>query len=186
MTYSLNSTLILTTLLAIGLFFFLRASSKDRTTIVEVTSSQKPVEVLDVMYEWLNLRGWKQIGGDFDQKILIFKGQVVSSKLLAIFLSLLGGFGSCALGLVIIQIYPNLGWWPLLLGLIGGPLSGMIYFKKSAREEKFELRLISNEDNEEITSMRLRAHRDELISLENELSDRLELKSDGSLFKTPI
>ena len=61
-----------------------------------------------------------------------------------------------------------------------------IYFKKSAREEKFELRLISNEDSEELTLIRLRAHRDELISLENELSDRLELKSDGSLFKTPI
>ena len=186
MTYSLNSTLLLTILLAIGLFFFLRASSKDRTTIVEITSSQKPIEVLKVMYEWLDLRGWKQTGGDFDQRILIFKGQVVSSKLLAIFLGLLGGFGSCALGLVIIQIYPTLGWWPILLGLIGGPLSGMIYFKKSAREEKFELRLISNEDSEEMTLIRLRAHRDELISLENELSDKLELKSDGSLFKTPI
>ena len=186
MTYSINSTLLLTILLAIGLFFFLRASSKDRTTVVEITSSQKPVEVLNVMYEWLNLRGWKQTGGDFDQKILTFKGQVVSSKLLAIFLGLLGGFGSCALGLVIIQLYPTLRWWPILLGLIGGPLSGMIYLKKSAREEKFELRLISNGDNEEMTSMRLRAHRDELISLENELSDRLELKSDGSLFKTPI
>ena len=186
MTYSLNSTLLLTILLAIGLFFFLRASSKDRTTVVEITSSQKPLEVLNVIYEWLNLRGWKQIGGDFDQRTLMFKGQVVSSKFLAIFLSLLGGFGSCALGLVIIQIYPKLGWWPILLGLIGGPLSGIIYFKKSTREEKFELRLISNDDNEEITSMRLRAHRDELISLENELSDRLELKSDGTLFKTPI
>ena len=186
MTNSLNSTLFLTILLAIGLFFFLRASSKDRTTIVEITSSQKPVEVLNVMYEWLNLRGWKQTGGDFDKRTLTFKGQVVSSKLLAIFLSLLGGFGSCALGLVIIQIYPNLGWWPIFLGLIGGPLSGVIYLKKSAREEKFELRLISNGDNEEITSMRLRAHRDELISLENELSGRLDMKSDGSLFKTPI
>ena len=186
MTYSLNSTLLLTILLAIGLFFFLKASSKDRTTLVEITSSQKPIEVLDVIYEWLKLRGWKQIGGDFDQKILIFKGQVVSSKLLAIFLSLLGGLGSCALGLVIIQIYPTLGWWPILLGLIGGPISGTIYYKKSAREEKFELRLITNGDNEEMTSMRLRAHRDELISLENELSDRLQLKSDGTLFKTPI
>ncbi len=186
MSYSLNSTLLLTILLAIGLFFFLRASSKDRTTVVEITSSQKPLEVLNVMCEWLNLRGWKQSGGDFDQKILIFKGQVISSKLLAIFLSLLGGFGSCALGLVIIQIYPTLGWWPILLGLIGGPLSGIIYFNKSAREEKFELRLISNDDNEQMTSMRLRAHRDELISLENELSKKLDLKSDGSLFKTPI
>ena len=186
MSYSLNSTFLLTILLAIGLFFFLRASSKDRTTIVEISSSQEPTEVLNGLYEWLNLRGWKQTGGDFEQRILIFKGQVVSSKFLAIFLGFLGGFGSCALGLVIIQIYPELGWWPILLGLIGGPLSGIIYFKKSAREEKFELRLINNQDNQEMTSMRLRAHRDELISLENELSDRLDLKSDGSLFKTPI
>ena len=186
MTISLNSTFFLTILLSIGLFFFLRASSKDRTTVVEITSSQKPLEVLDVMYEWLKLRGWKQIGGDFDQRILIFKGQVISSKFLAVFLSLLGCFGSCALGLVIIQIYPAVGWWPILLGCIGGPLSGIVYFRKSAREEKFELRLISDDGNEELTSMRLRAHRDELISLENELSDRLKLKSDGSLFKTPI
>ena len=186
MTYSLDSTLFLTILLGIGLFFFLRASSKDRTTVVEITSSQKPLEVLNVMCEWLNLRGWKQTGGDFDQRILIFKGQVVSSKLLAIFLSLLGGFGSCALGLVIIQIYPNLGWWPILFGLIGGPLSGMIYLKKSAREEKFELRLINKDNNTELTAIRLRAHRDELISLENELGDKLDFKSDGSLFKTPI
>ena len=185
MNFSLNSTLLLTILLAIGLFFFLRASSKDRTTVVEITSYQKPIDVLKVIYEWLNLRGWQQTGGDFDQRILIFKGQVVSSKFLAIFLSILGFFGSCALGLVIIQIYPTLKWWPILLGLIGGPLSGIIYFIKSAREEKFELRLISS-DNEEMTSMRLKAHRDELISLENELSDRLELKTDGSLFKTPI
>ena len=88
--------------------------------------------------------------------------------------------------LVIIQIYPVLGWWPILLGVIGGPLSGIIYFKKSAREEKFELRLISNEDKNENTMMRIRAHRDELISLENSLGERLQLKSDGSLFKTPI
>ncbi len=185
MSYSLNSTLLLTILLAIGLFFFLRASSKDRTTIVEISSSQQPVQVLNGLCEWLNLRGWKQTGGDFEQRILIFKGQVVSSKFLAIFLGFLGGFGSCALGLVIIQIYPKLGWWPILLGLIGGPLSGIVYFKKSAREEQFELRLI-NENGNDSTSMRLRAHRDELISLENELGDKLQLKSDGSLFKTPI
>jgi len=28
--------------------------------------------------------------------------------------------------------------------------------------------------------MRLRAHRDELISIENELGEKLQLKSDGS------
>ena len=186
MSYSLNSTLLLTILLAIGLFFFLRASSKDRTTVVEISSSQQPVKVLNALYEWLNLRGWRQTGGDFDQRILEFEGQVVSSKFLAIYLGILGAFGSCSLGLVIIQIYPVLSWWPILLGLIGGPFSGIVYFKKSAREEKFELRLINKDGEDKITFMRLRAHRDELISLENELSDRLNLKSDGSLFKTPI
>ena len=185
MTYYLKSTLLLTILLAIGLFFFLRASSKDRTTIIEISSSQEPIRVLDILYEWLTLRGWIQIGGDFDQRILIFKGQVISSKLLAIFLGLLGCFGSCALGLVIIQIFPQLSWWPILLGLIGGPISALVYFKKSAREEKFELKLMTKDDSE-MTFMRLRAHRDELISLENELSEKLQLKSDGSLFKTPI
>ena len=80
MSYSLNSTLLLTILLAIGLFFFLRASSKDRTTIVEISSSQKPVKVLNGLCQWLNLRGWKQTGGDSEQRTLIFNGQVVSSK----------------------------------------------------------------------------------------------------------
>ena len=185
MSNSLNSTFLLTILLAIGLFFFLRASSKDRTTVVEISSEKEPIKVLNSLYEWLTSRGWKQIGGDFEQKILIFKGQVVSSKFLAIYLGILGFFGSCSLGLVIIQIYPLLGWWPILLGLIGGPLSGVLYFKKSAREEKLEFRLIDKDVNE-ITKMRIRAHRDELISLENELGESLKLKSDGSLFKTPI
>ena len=186
MSNTLNSTLLLTILLAIGLFFFLRASSKDRTTVVEISSTQNPVKVLNDLYEWLKLRGWEQTGGDYDQRLLIFKGQVVSSKFLAIYLGLLGGFGSCALGLVITQIYPVLNWWPILLGFIGGPLSGIIYFKKSSREEHFEFKLINTDNEKEGTFIRLRAHRDELISLENELGAKLKLKSDGSLFKTPI
>ena len=186
MSYSLNSTLLLTILLFIGLFFFLKASSKDRTTTVEVTSSKKPVEVLNLLCNWLKLRGWKQSGGDTERKILIFKGQVISSKFLAIFLSILGGLGSCSLGLIIVQLYPNLHWWPILLGFIGGPLSGIIYSKKSSREETFEFRLVDSEENKKTTNLLLRAHRDELIALETELKEPLCLKSDGSLFKTPI
>ena len=44
---TLGSTLLLTLLLAIGLVFFLRAASKDRTTVVEVHSPRPPVEVLE-------------------------------------------------------------------------------------------------------------------------------------------
>jgi len=42
----LSSTLLLTTLMGIGLGFFLRAASKDRTTTVDVNSSWPPVLVL--------------------------------------------------------------------------------------------------------------------------------------------
>ena len=185
MNYYLRSTLFLTILLAIGLFFFLKASSKDRTTIIDISSSKKPVEVLNEVCNWLKIRGWKQIEVNSDKKILTFRGQVVSSKSLAIFLSILGGLGSCALGLVLVQIYPLLSWWPILLGLVGGPISGVVYFKNSRREELFEFKLIN--DNEfTSTQLRLKAHRDELIAFENDLKDKLGIISDGSLFKTPI
>ena len=185
MNYYLTSTLVLTILLAIGLIFFLKASSKDRTTIIDISSTKKPVEVLNEVCNWLKLRGWHQISVNSENKILTFKGQVVSSKSLAIFLSILGGLGSCSLGLVLVQIYPILNWWPILLGLIGGPISGFVYFKNSHREEIFEFKLI-NENEIKFTKLRLSAHRDELIAFESELKDKLELKSDGSLFKTPI
>ncbi len=184
MNYSLKSTFLLTILLSIGLFFFLRASSKDRTTTIEISTEIDQIDTLNTICSWLRLRGWNQVGGDLDQKTLTFKGQVISSNLLAIFLSVLGGLGSCSLGLVIRQIYPNLNWWPILLGFIGGPISGIIYSKKSEREETFELRLL--ETLNKSTKLKLRAHRDELISLERELQDKLDFKSDGSLFKTPI
>ena len=185
MNYPLNSTLFLTILLTIGLFFFLKASSKDRTTIIDISSSKKPLEVLNEVCNWLKMRGWQQIKVNSDKKTLTFKGQVISSKSLAIFLSILGGLGSCALGLVLVQMYPILNWWPILLGLIGGPLSGFVYFKNSQREEIFELKLI-NENELKFTQLRLRAHRDELIAFENELKVKLELQTDGSLFKTPV
>ncbi len=56
MDYSLNSTLLLTLLLAIGLFFFLKASSKDRTTTIEISTTKKPIETLNVIYSWLTSR----------------------------------------------------------------------------------------------------------------------------------
>ena len=185
MNYYLGSTLLLTILLAIGLIFFLKASSKDRTTIVDISSSKKSVEVLNEVCNWLKSRGWQQINVNSEKKILTFKGQVVSSKFLAFFLSILGFLGSSSLGLVLVQIYPVLNWWPVLLGLVGGPISGFVYFKNSQREEIFEFKLI-NENQIKSTQLRLSAHRDELIAFENELKDKLELKSDGSLFKTPI
>ncbi|SBO43522.1 cofactor assembly of complex C subunit B [Cyanobium sp. NIES-981] len=181
---SSSSTLVLTLLLAVGLVFFLRAASKDRTTTVEVRSSRPPLEVLDCLSTWLQQRGWMAEASDPDQRSLRFRGQVRSSGLLAGLLSLLGAVGAGCLGLVIRQVQPSLGWWPLLLTLLG-PMAGLIYSRRAARAETLELRLISH-DLATGSALRLRAHRDELIAIELELGPRLGLFSDANLLSSPI
>jgi hypothetical protein len=101
-----------------------------------------------------------------------------------VLLSLLGGVGAACLGLVLRQVLPQLGWWPLVLALLG-PLAGLVYRRRAARAETLELRLISRDDDSGST-LRLRAHRDELISIERELGPSLELASDGRLLSSPI
>ncbi len=180
-----TSTLLLTILLAIGLAFFLRAASKDRTTVLDFSSPKPPLEVLNGVSLWLEERGWRPDGGDIDTKVLRFNGSVTSSPILGLFLSLLGGLGGGSLGLVLRQLYPVLNWWPLLLIVVGGPLAGLIYRQRARRNEVLELKLIS--EMEAATSvLRFRAHRDELIVLEKELAKNLELSSDGSLLSSPI
>ena len=181
---ALGSTLLLTLLLAVGLVFFLRAASKDRTTVVEVRSSRPPLEVLPVMADWLKQRGWLEQESNPERRLLRFRGQVQASGGLAVLLSLLGGVGAGCLGLVLRQLIPQLHWWPLLLiGL--GPLAGVLYRRRAARAEVVELRLISH-DQATGSALRLRAHRDELIALEQELGPQLGLFSDGNLLSSPI
>ncbi|MFN9618641.1 MAG: cofactor assembly of complex C subunit B [Synechococcaceae cyanobacterium] len=181
---TLGSTLLLTLLLAIGLVFFLRAASKDRTTGVEVHSPRPPVEVLEGLSTWLAERGWHTESSDPQRQVLRFRGQVSASIPLAVLLSLLGGLGAACLGLVLRQLLPGLGWWPLLLALVG-PLAGWLYRRRAARSEGLELRLM-NEPGREGSTLRLRAHRDELIAIETELGPRLQLASDGALLSSPI
>jgi len=185
MQSAFSSTLFLTILLSIGLVFFLRAASKDRTTVVDVQSPLPPLEVLNGVSVWLEQRGWKRNGGNIEEKLLLFNGSVASSTFLEVFLSCLGGLGSACLGLVLIQLYPFLNWWPLLLAVIGAPLAGIIYRIKSRREESLELKLLSSELSS-ISILRIKAHRDELIAIQLELSESLKLSSENSLLSSPI
>ncbi|MFM7086230.1 MAG: cofactor assembly of complex C subunit B [Cyanobium sp.] len=182
--HPLASTLLLTLLLVIGLVFFLRAASKDRTTVVDVQSPRPPLEVLAGLEQWLASRGWQSDGGDASRQLLRFRGQVQASTALALLLSLLGAVGAACLGLVLCQLLPQLGGWPLLLALLG-PAAGLIYRRRAARSEILELRLL-NPDTTGSSSLRLRAHRDELIAMERDLGPRLQLASDGSLLHSPI
>lgn len=182
--HPLASTLLLTLLLAIGLVFFLRAASKDRTTVVEVHSPRPPLEVLAGIESWLADRGWLSDGGDAERQLLRFRGQVRASGALALLLSLLGAVGAACLGLVLCQLLPSLGAWPLLLALLG-PMAGVLYRRRAARAESLELRLLSDTEAPG-SSLRLRAHRDELIAMEQDLGPSLQLASDGSLLHSPI
>ncbi len=179
-----TSTLLLTILLAIGLIFFLRAASKDRTTVVEVYSPRPPLEVLNGISQWLEERGWRPDGGDVERQLLCFTGNVASSQMLAILLSVFGIAGSGCLGLVLIQLYPSLGWWPLLLACLG-PIAGLVYQKRANRSESLEVRLMDKGEGKGST-LRIRAHRDELIAMEVQLAKSLELASDGALLSSPI
>ena len=184
MQLSYISTFTLTILLAIGLAFFLRAASKDRTTVVNISSPLQPLPVLEGLSTWLEERGWRGEGGDADRRILKFNGTVSSSPALAIFLSVLCGLGGACLGLVVFQLYPGLSWWPLILAGLG-PFAGVFYSTRSSRQESLEIRLISSFNDAE-TVLRIRAHRDELIAIDAELSKRLKLASDTSLTSSPI
>ncbi|MFM9104069.1 MAG: cofactor assembly of complex C subunit B, partial [Cyanobium sp.] len=165
---TLASTLLLTLLLAVGLVFFLRAASKDRTTVVEVHSPRPALEVLEGLTGWLHRRGWQREGGDPERQTLLFRGQVGSSTTLALLLSLLGSVGAACLGLVVRQVLPSLGWWPLLLARLG-PGAALIDRRRAERAETFELRLLEAPESSGST-LRLRAHRDELIAIETELA----------------
>ena len=136
-----QSTLLLTVLLATGLVFFLRAASKDRTTVVDVHSPRPPIEVLNGISSWLEQRGWSRDGGDAERQVLRFRGEVTASRPLAVLLSALAAIGGSCFGLVLRQLAPQLQWWPLALVLIG-PAAGWIYTRRSARTEALELRLL--------------------------------------------
>ena len=184
MPQGFQSTLLLTVLLAVGLVFFLRAASKDRTTVVDVTSPQPPLAVLEGLSTWLEERGWSREGGDAQRQVLRFRGRVASSRPLAVLLSVLASTGAGCFGLVLRQLAPQLNWWPaLLVGL--GPLAGFVYSRRAARIEDLELRLLNNPPGGG-SALRVRAHRDELIAMELELAESLQLASDGSLLSSPI
>ena len=92
--------------------------------------------------------------------------------------------GAASLGLVLRQLLPQLGFWPLLLALLG-PMAGLLYSRKAERVETFELRLMPTQDFCP-TTLRLRGHRDELIAVEQELGRPLNLHSDGALLSSPV
>jgi hypothetical protein len=163
----LSSTLFLTVLLFIGLFFFLRASTKDRTEMVTWQFEVMPEQILQDVTQYLESRSYRLQSVNPETDEAIFKGVVGASWGLAIFLSLLAGVAAACLGLVISMEIPQVGLWGLVAIAIA-PLAGWFYRKKSQRTEQVVVLVRGDSENlpsAANTKLRITAHRDEIESL---------------------
>lgn len=165
----LASTLILTVLLAIGLAFFIRASTKDRIERVRLVSEQPEPSLLEQLQQYFTQRAFRIVTVNADKNQVVYEGLVRPSVFLAIFLTTLAGVGTLCLALVLSIVLPN--WGRLLPGLaLLSPLAGVFYWKKSERREQVALSIETQQNDRATQSiLTVTAHRDELAELQQNL-----------------
>jgi hypothetical protein len=168
-TAILPSTFLLTLLLSVGLFFFIRASTKDRTQTAQLVSDQDEAALMSQLKEYFRLRSYRVAAVDQEQNQVIFEGFVRPSWFLAIFLTLLASIGIICLLLVLYLLFPDLSTFFLALVLLS-PLTGLFYWKKAGRLEKVSLKVEATENQQHSSSkITVVAHRDELTELQRAL-----------------
>lgn len=167
----LSSTVLLTLLLAVGLFFFIRASTKDRIEVARLVTDQPEASLLEQLQTYFTNRAYRIAAVDAEQSLVTFVGFVRPSVFLAVFLTLLAATGILCLVLVLAVLLPD--WAPFFyLLLLLAPLAGVFYWKKSKRPEQVSLR-VESLLNEDAASPRqlltVTGHRDELAELQRSL-----------------
>ena len=165
----LISTFFLTLLLMVGLFFFIRASVKDRTEQVKLISPVSTTSLLEQLKTYFTRRAYNLTATDEDT--LTFEGMVRPSWFLAIFLSILASVGLLCLSLVLSFIYPPLTSLFFSLEILA-PVAGIFYWQKAGRVEKVALSLesLTEEGLDKGSLLTLTAHRDEVIQIKQALS----------------
>ncbi len=169
-TTILSSTFLLTLLLAVGLFFFIRASAKDRTQQVKLIAEQPEESILIQLQQYFDRRAYRIAAVDAKQNQVTFQGFVRPSWFLAIFLSLLAFCGFLCLALVLAILFPPFA--KIFLGLVLlSPAAGVFYWKKAGRSEQVSLKVetFAGVEKETRSLITVIAHRDELAQLQQEL-----------------
>jgi len=169
-TAVLPSTLLLTVLLSIGLMFFIRASTKDRTETVKLVSEQAEASLMPQIQQYFAQRSYQVAAIDPVQNQVTFEGLVRPSWFLAVFLTLLAAAGILCLSLVLSLLFPSSG--QVFLGLLLlAPVAGVFYWQGAARPEKVSLKLetINSEQQSSGSKITVIAHRDELHELQKAL-----------------
>ncbi len=170
---ALPSIFFITLLLLIGLFFFLRASIKDRTEQVKLMASGSEDIILDQLEGYLKQRAYQLVGMNREQAQLTFEGIVQPSIGLAIFLTTLAAISLLCLSLVFAIQWPSIGvGFTSLVAL--SPLTAWFYWKGAKRAEKVLLQVepLSQSQSpaaDPHTLVTVTAHRDELIALKSAL-----------------
>lgn len=151
----------------IGLFFFIRASVKDRTKQIQLVPDESEDILIKKLQEYFETRAYQMTAVDPENKQVTFKGFVQPSLFLAILLTFLAFVGFFCLALILFLLFPNVRgvFWLLLLL---APAAGAFYWRKAGRWEQILLQVVSKTDSPNLVSVI--AHRDELIQLQENLS----------------
>ena len=164
----LSSTLVLTLLMLVGLFFFIRASTKDRTQEITLLWEQSEASLMAGLQQYMQQRSYKVARIDAENNSVTFEGNVRPSVFLAIFLTMLALVGILCLVLVLSQLFPSSSGIFLSLVLFS-PAAGVFYWKKAARTELVSFKLDKTNDQQHRSQVTVTAHRDELIQLQRSL-----------------
>jgi Cofactor assembly of complex C subunit B len=164
----LTSTFILTILLAIGLFFFIRASTKPRIEQMTLETSEAEAVLIPKLQAYFADRAYKIAAVDRETDIITFEGLVSPSIFLAVLLTGLAAIGAMCLALVLSMQFPDIGNIFLVL-LIVAPLAGWFYWQGSARTEQVRLKVESLPDDAAPTKIKISGHRDELAIFQSTL-----------------
>jgi Cofactor assembly of complex C subunit B len=166
-TTVLTSTFILSLLLAVGLFFFIRASTKPRIEQMNLETSESEVVLIPKLQAYFTDRAYKITAVDPDTDIITFEGLVSPSVFLATLLTSLAAIGAMCLALVLSMQFPEIGNVFLVL-LIVAPLAGWFYWQGSARVEQIRLK-VETVDDSVPTKIKISGHRDELAIFQSTL-----------------
>lgn len=168
-TYVIPSTLLLTVLLMVGLFFFVKASVKDRTQQVSLITESSEDALLSQLDQYFTQRAYRVVALDLEG--VTFTGMVRPSVFLAIFLTLLVAAGMLCLGLVLSLLVPKFSAGFLGLVLLA-PVAGFFYWQRAGRQEQVLVKvepLPGKDQSEDQSRLTVTAHRDELAALQHSL-----------------
>lgn len=167
----LISTALLTLLLLVGLFFFIKASTRERLEVAMLTAKEPETTLLEKLQGYFTERAYRIAAVDAETKQVTFEGFVRPSLFLALFLTSLAAVGTLCLSLVLSILFPTLGMMALTLSLVS-PLAGLFYWKTAGRSEQVLLKVepLSQANLPEQQLITVTAHRDELAALKAALA----------------